>query len=174
MDFKRFNEIAELVGIVALVISLIFVGLQLQQSYNIAKAEVMANYVANSTEKNYSIMLKPDIWIKGNAGEDLSESEQVIFEHLVLNEIDRAWFAVEQYKLIGYEDWIEPDTAEFAMFLHKNPGARNVWLTRENERTPYFAAAFNTDGNITEFHTNVKFYLNIFDTRFGRSSIETE
>ena len=39
-DFKKFNEIAELVGIVAIVASLVFVGMQMRQSQRIALAEV--------------------------------------------------------------------------------------------------------------------------------------
>ena len=42
MDFKRFNEIAELVGIVAIVASLVFVGLQMRQDHAIARSELGA------------------------------------------------------------------------------------------------------------------------------------
>ncbi len=174
MDFKKFNEIAELVGIVAIVASLIFVGLELRQSHNIAKAEVMANYVANSTEKNNAIILRPDVWLKGNAGEELSEAEQVVFEYQVLNENDRAWFAIEQYKLIGYEDWVELDAMEFAIFLYQNPGARKVWIARENRREPYFAVLMNNDGDTSEFGDNVSSYLNILDSRFGELDVQAE
>jgi len=139
MNFKKFNEIAELVGILAIVTSLVFVGLELRQSQNLAKAELMANYLANSTEKNSAIIAEPDIWVRGNAGEILTPAEQAVFEHQVLNEQDRAWFAVEQYKLIGYSDYLESDAAEMAMFLHKNPGARTVWLAREDERANILA-----------------------------------
>ena len=174
MEFKKFNEIAELVGIVAIVASLIFVGLELRQSHSIAKAEVMANYLANSTEKNSAIIAEPDIWARGNAGEELTPAEQAVFEFQVLNEQDRAWFAVEQYKLIGYNEWLEAETAEMAMFLHKNPGARRVWLAREDERAKYFSVALNTDGNIDDWGQQVKSYLEVYDSQIGDSSMDTE
>jgi len=40
VDFRKVNEVAELVGIVAIVASLIFVGLQLKQASDIAQNEV--------------------------------------------------------------------------------------------------------------------------------------
>ena len=42
MEFKKFNEIAELVGIVAIVASLVFVGLQMRQDHVIARSELGA------------------------------------------------------------------------------------------------------------------------------------
>lgn len=42
MEFRKFNEIAELVGIVAIVASLIFVGLQMRQDHMIARSELAA------------------------------------------------------------------------------------------------------------------------------------
>jgi uncharacterized protein YacL (UPF0231 family) len=92
-------------------------GLELRQSDKIARAEVLADYVTMSTEKNAAIIAEPDIWLRGNAGEALTDAEQIVFEHQVRNETDRAWFAVEQYKLIGYKDFLEGDYAEFALFL---------------------------------------------------------
>ena len=174
MDFKKFNEIAELVGILAIVASLIFVGLELRQSDKIAKAEVLADYIAMSTEKNAAIIAEPDIWLRGNAGEELTDAEQVVFEHQVRNETDRAWFAVEQYILIGYKDFIEGDYAEFALFLYEHPGARKVWIEREKARTVYFAALLNTDGEVSEFNEKVLGYLSNLEAQFGQSTIDAE
>lgn len=42
MEFKKFNEIAELVGIVAIVASLIFVGMQIRQDHVIARSQLGA------------------------------------------------------------------------------------------------------------------------------------
>jgi len=42
MKFKEWNEIAELVGIAAIVASLVFVGLQMRQEHIIARSELGA------------------------------------------------------------------------------------------------------------------------------------
>lgn len=78
MKFEQWNEIAELVGTDAVVASLIFVGLQLQQTQQqlqqdqkIATAEMNSSYVANLIESNNAIADNIDVWLRGNAGEEL-------------------------------------------------------------------------------------------------------
>ena len=78
-EFKKFNEVAELVGIVALVASLVFVGLQMQQSHRIALSEHHLQYVANIIAATDAIAEHPDIWARGNAGEDLEPQELAVF-----------------------------------------------------------------------------------------------
>ena len=86
MKFEQWNEIAELVGTVAVVASLIFVGLQLQQTRQqleqegkIALTEMNSNHVTNVIESDNAIIQNVDIWLRGNAGEQLSRAEQEIW-----------------------------------------------------------------------------------------------
>ena len=44
MKFKEWNEIAELVGITAIVVSLVFVGYELRQSTAIARSDAYSNF----------------------------------------------------------------------------------------------------------------------------------
>jgi hypothetical protein len=44
MKFKEWNEIAELVGIAAIVVSLVFVGYELRQSTAIARSDAYSNF----------------------------------------------------------------------------------------------------------------------------------
>ena len=69
MKFKEWNEMAELVGIAAVVGSLIFVGLQMKQAQEIGNAERRSSLVANGIELHSLIIKNADVWIKGNAGE---------------------------------------------------------------------------------------------------------
>ena len=44
MKFKEWNEIAELVGIAAIVVSLVFVGYELRQSTAIARSDAYSSF----------------------------------------------------------------------------------------------------------------------------------
>ena len=131
MKFKEWNEIAELIGIVALVASLIFVGLQLQQSQAIALAEMNASYTANRIEESALIIDNIEVWLRGNAGESLTDAEKEIYRQLLQNVNDGYYFSIEQQKLLARRDLIKLDAAAFAAFLLKNPGALREWRARE-------------------------------------------
>jgi hypothetical protein len=69
------RDSAELIGIAAIVASLIFVGLQLRQEQRIAVVELNQNSTAINTEYQIAIANIADTWVKANNGEVLSESE---------------------------------------------------------------------------------------------------
>ena len=133
MDFRKFNEIAELVGIVAIVASLVFVGLQLRQSQRIALAEVEGAFATASIEVASLISEHSDIWSKGVSGADLSASEEQVFASIVTALSDRAWAMQTQYRLLDDDVIAQAFVHDFAAFLHARPGARRVWVERENE-----------------------------------------
>ena len=62
MGFRKFNEVAELVGIAAVVASLIFVGLQMKQASDIAQNEVSLGVFATSIEIISEMSQYADIW----------------------------------------------------------------------------------------------------------------
>lgn len=139
MEFKKFNEIAELVGIVAIVASLVFVGLQMQQSHKLALSDNYLQMVANVIAANEAIANHPDIFVQGNAAEELSPAEVAIFEGQVGNLASMTWHLVEWDREMGKEVWAETDVVEFALYLQRNPGAYEVWLRREEDLDRYRA-----------------------------------
>lgn len=137
MDFKKFNEIAELVGIVAIVASLVFVGLQMQQSYKLAVSDNFLQMVANQIAANEAIAEHPDVFLRGNAAEEMSPEEMAIFEGQVGNLATMNWHVTEWNREMGKEIWAETDVVEFALYLHRSPGAYEVWLRREEDLDRY-------------------------------------
>jgi hypothetical protein len=133
MDFKMFNEIAELIGIVAIVASLVFVGMQLRQSQRIALAEVEGTVTTASIEMASLMSDNSEVWHRGIAGEELDASEARVFEGIVIALSDRAWALQSQFKLLDDDVKAEAKVHEFAAFLHARPGARRVWTEREVE-----------------------------------------
>ena len=139
MKFQRFNEIAELVGIVAIVASLVFVGMQMRQAQQIALSDNYLQMVANVVAINEAIAANPEIFIRGNAAEELSPEEMVIFEGQVGSLASSAWHVTEWDRTMGREVWAETDVVEFALYLHRNPGAYEVWFRREEDLDRYRA-----------------------------------
>ena len=131
MDFRKFNEVAELVGIVAIVASLVFVGLQLRQSQEIALADLEASYASASIEIASLISDNSAVWAKGIAGEELDESEAAVFESIIVALSDRNWSSQEQMRLLNGDNAADSVVHSFAAFLHQRPGARRVWVARE-------------------------------------------
>jgi hypothetical protein len=131
---KRFDWkiTAELVGIAAIVASLYFLGAQLRVSQEIAQSEVAAAHNATLVEINNSISAHADIWVRGNAGDDLSETELAIYRGLLegMEEYHRLeWRHALRFNRGG---GAQNDPAEFAVFLYDNPGARRIWSSGEN------------------------------------------
>lgn len=80
---KNWKSIAELVGISAIVASLIFVGFQLRQDRSIAQAAVFSES-ENSVNGLVEILTSNrEIWVNGLKGEPLTEVEQAAFDNMV-------------------------------------------------------------------------------------------
>jgi hypothetical protein len=75
----NWKDIAELIGIAAIVISLIFVGLQLQQDREIATAQLFADYDNTVLEWGGLISDNHDVWSRGLKGKELDEAESATF-----------------------------------------------------------------------------------------------
>ena len=133
MNNSNWKDIAELIGIAAIVASLIFVGLQMQQSQSIAMSDGNLTNAANKIERNTSILENSDIWVRGNAGQDLDQNDAVVFKYLVQNVVDTAFFEIVRLRRMGEDEIADSIVADFSAFLFKNPGARRIWSENERE-----------------------------------------
>lgn len=87
MKFISWKASAEFVCITAIVASLVFVGLQLQQEHRIAWIEAGSNLTESYYEQRNGLIENAAIWAKGNAGvEELSSTEVVIYKALIRKE----------------------------------------------------------------------------------------
>lgn len=144
-DWKSY---AELLGITAVVASLIFVGLELRQSQSIAEAEMHANNLANILEVHNAMINNAEIWKKGNADSELTPAEEEIYARLVTITNDRFYFAVAQQEVLGLDEFDDVDVAVFAGFLHENHRALQVWRSRE-ERLAEYRRQLRPDEQVT-------------------------
>ena len=149
------KDIAEFVGIVAIVASLVFVGLELSQAQRVAIAEGWASNFATRIEIANSIKEDMVIWKKGTRGDELEEEESAIFA-ILLNELnDNNFQGYLLTRLIEGPIAAEFNANEFARFLYHAPGARKVWV----ERTEYIEnnrRLLNDNHSIEPWHESIR------------------
>ena len=122
------KDIAEFVGITAIVGSLIFVGLQLKQSQEIAIAETFLSILSSEIEATTGINENAETWAKANSGAELSAAESVIFANIIANLDRAARLSRGQLSRLGHESAANGQLNNFAIFLYQNPAARQVWV----------------------------------------------
>ena len=129
MAQKNWKDIAELIGITAIVASLVFVGMQMKQSQQLAFAESAQMMRANSIEQGSLEAQHIDVWLRGNSGEELSREERAIYEILFTQKQNQWFFNWLALDRIGTEyEGVGPQS--LARFLHQNPGAQAEWERR--------------------------------------------
>ena len=163
MKPSNWKDFAELIGITAIDASLIFVGLQMRQAEVIARSEMNASVLANRIEMHAAIIEHPDIWERGNKGEELEEGEATIFSRQVLIINEEAYFSVQQSIIWGETETAELDAAAFAAYLHENLGARRVWRKQE-DRLKYYRGQVAVGEQVTsDWIQRIESKLALFD-----------
>ena len=131
MKPKSWKDLFDIVGIITIVASLLFVGMELRQSRAIAISEGNLSNAEIQVETNNAINGYSAVWFNGNMGETLSEQNAVIFSNLVKNKAIHAFMEYARLNQVGFEEAAESINAQFSIFLFENPGARRVWLQQE-------------------------------------------
>jgi len=90
----HWKDIAELVGIAAIVVSLIFVGTQIRQDQDIAVAQIFADYDDTQIEWARLVGENKDVWVRGLKDEELSDADGASF-----NVIAAAFFDKESTRV---------------------------------------------------------------------------
>lgn len=135
MDSSKLNDWIQGVGIFAVVASLIFVGLQMRQEQEIARAEAISEFIARGIDYQIAIAEYSEILVKGNSGAQLDEVEQYKLRIMMEAAEDRAFLQGFATRRIG----VRLDTIElkFASFLYRNPVARSAWLQIKEDMEQY-------------------------------------
>lgn len=127
MKQAKLRDWLEIIGIFAVVVSLVFVGLQMRQTQEIAVAEMGWNNMIAEMESRSAIYEFPEIWAKGNAGETLKPSETVIYTTLIRDFNSLHYYRVINFRRLGDESLVSYIIADVSGFLFENPGARREW-----------------------------------------------
>ena len=130
MKKTNWRNAAELIGIAAIVASLIFVGLQLKQSDEIALAEALENVTAIGIEERALIAAHADTWQKACLGEQLTEQESVIAANIFFNYVQNSfnsWIRISETGIGGTSAryYIDSNAAN----IHRYPGFKQIFLS---------------------------------------------
>ena len=126
MRTSNWKDVAELIGITAIVGSLIFVGFQMRQDKLIAEAQIYADRDDTTINLAEVIGENSEVWKKGLNGEDLDASEQLTFDSLARAYYLSRVFRYERAQRLGIGD---PERlANFTAFhLYMYPGLRRAF-----------------------------------------------
>jgi hypothetical protein len=151
----------ELLGLVAIVASLVFVGLQMRQTQALAMAESDLAFLSSKVEIYNGINDHADIWVKGRSGDELGQAEAAIFSNLVLILNDSVWADFRRFRELGEIELAQVVLHDHAAFLFQNPGARRVWSAQEENLIQY-RDLLNPDGD------NLSFWRDGIEADFAR------
>lgn len=133
MKNASWKDIAELIGITAIVLSLLFVGLQLRQGQQLAVEEMVNNSNDRQNSVRELILMSPDTWQRACRGEPLDPASRV-----VAGKIFDAWsdHVIGEYILRGIgtrqsASSQEKIVEEFAAQLWIYPGLKELMAARD-------------------------------------------
>ena len=127
MNSEKLHDWLQVVGMAAIVVSLIFVGLQLRQSEDAARADMSQGSVVIAVELSALMAEHSDVWLRACAGDELSESERSIANNIYSRWVQHNFvsFARHNSTEIGF---VKPSdfTDVFAANIHRYPGFRQM------------------------------------------------
>ena len=134
MRSANWKDIVEVVGIIAIIASLAFVGIQLRQEQEIAITDTYGSVSEMTIEISIVVGQNMEIWKKGLGGGELSPDEFGIFQGL--------YTAVESHHQRMFIRWLrigpgDPKeiASDFAYALYVFPGIRNLYVARAKYET---------------------------------------
>ncbi|MEM7431964.1 MAG: hypothetical protein AAF351_08490 [Pseudomonadota bacterium] len=116
----------EVIGITAVVASLIFVGVQLRQEQEIASGQYAYDWLNAKIELSNLVAENKDIWVAGLKGEELSEVDSAVLDAMI-----SAWvgFQTARYRnRLLISGGSEAEVAlEVANSMHTFPRLKTFW-----------------------------------------------
>jgi hypothetical protein len=127
VKYPSWREIAELIGVTAIVASLIFVGLQLQQDRMIGLADSVSARAETDATITQLVNDNREVWINGLNGAELSEADELTF-YAIAETIEQHLFgAYIRARVIGAGS---PEDVQrgYAMAIYTYPGLRRIYV----------------------------------------------
>jgi len=150
----NWKGIAEVVGVSAIVASLIFVGIQIRQEKNVAVSQIFQTTMAAQVEIHIAMAEHADLLAKARNPNDLTEAERIAVEQLIESWAARSFFEYVSVRRLDEGVWSGPVNI-FAFQLADNPGLHQLW-SEKTDRTENFYAQFNQGAAFFEFNEQVR------------------
>lgn len=127
MTAPRLKEMVELVAVISIIASLLFVGLQLLQDKEIAAAQVFVESDGLVFELSQMVNENRDVWYRGVNGEELSELDEITFE-AIAGAVQQRHSGIAQ-RIARLDTGTPGFRAErYAYILYQHPGLRRVFM----------------------------------------------
>jgi hypothetical protein len=163
VNTTKLNEWLQVIGIFAVVASLIFVGIQLIQSQNIANADRFQQGIVARATINDSIIENAPILTKANNGEELTQIEFLRLSQILDSIWAQGFFGRQAALLVGGPS--QGPEAGVAIFLFENPGVREIWNDIYAEKQQSWTVVFRPNTPLHESIQRVKDHLADLDSR---------
>ena len=124
-----------MVGIAAVVASLIFVGLQLRQSEDVAYMAYADSAMATGIDRATFMAEHSDIWHRACLGEELDPGEQIIANAIYFRYVQSAfmhWYQAQTVEISRFGG--RPVIDAYAANMHRYPGFRQIAESYEDWR----------------------------------------
>ena len=118
---------------------------------------------ANDVDLRNARIANAEIWIKGNASEELTTVEKEIYAQMVYMLNEKYWVIGEQNKLLGLDQWKGLAAADFAGFLHEKPLAQRLWRERNDRLRHYRGIASPNEATTPAWRNSVESALAKFE-----------
>ena len=164
MRDQGWTAIAELIGIGAIVASLVFVGVELQQSRQIALAARQHEQMERELAVHDLIVENIPLLLKMGSGERLSEEEQILANRLVRTLQVVYFFSYSQAVYLDSPAQDAPIRG-LTIILHENPGLKTHWRERRQKMndTSRSMTGRALTGILVDFEEKVEEYLSILE-----------
>ena len=126
----RLKEVVKLVGIAAIVASLVFVGLQIRQEQDIAVAQLLMEATARRIELSQLMSENREAWEKGLRGEELSDLDYATFASIADAYENHVLLMVVRTTLLDIKINAAFAVRAYAIQLYAYPGLRAVFYQR--------------------------------------------
>jgi hypothetical protein len=116
-------------GLLGVIVSLVFVGLQLEQTEDVAQAELGESSVTWGIELSALISDNADVWHRACLGEELSPPERIIAGNIYWRYTQgnlNSWVRLETTGVGVYESTFISNA--FAANIHRHPGPNGRYL----------------------------------------------
>jgi len=126
MNSEKVNDWLQIIGMVGIMGSLVFVGLQVRQTQSIGEGESAAYFLESTITGKQFMVDNMEVWTRGCSGEELSVIDEAKFAHLYRAYVRAsyfAWLAVRKNIVeLNPQDIVYP----FAANIHRYPGFARI------------------------------------------------
>ena len=158
-----FSAFANFFGVIGVIGSLIFVGIQLRQDSDINQSQLLSSDQIIELEFERLVQENPIIWFRGLEGSELDEHEKIIFNSMAYTQF-RKQANFHRRRLLFGEDNDNQSlfSKPYAFFIYQNSGLRN-WFEGLIEKRSQVDFAFNDRNELRYYPLVISNLLSILD-----------